>query len=52
VPKWELQLIRKEIAKKKMFALAALAFLLTAGSAAVLTIHPQPAMACSTPSCT
>jgi hypothetical protein len=31
---------------KKIFALAALAFLLTSGTAAVLTVHPHLAMAC------
>jgi hypothetical protein len=36
---------------KKIIALAALAFLLTAGTAAVMTIHPQPAMACDTSPC-
>jgi hypothetical protein len=35
---------------KKIFALAALAFLLTAGTIAVLTVHSQPAMACANPS--
>jgi hypothetical protein len=31
---------------KKIVSLAALALMLTAGSAAVLTAHPQLAMAC------
>jgi hypothetical protein len=31
---------------KKIIALAALAFVLAAGTAAVLTVYPQPAMAC------
>jgi hypothetical protein len=36
---------------KKIIALAILAFALVAGTAAVMTLHPQPAMACVTPSC-
>jgi hypothetical protein len=36
---------------KKIFALAAFALLLTAGTAVVLTVHPQPAMACPTGGC-
>jgi hypothetical protein len=37
---------------KKLIALAALAFLLAAGTVAVLTVHPQPAMAsCSGQDC-
>jgi hypothetical protein len=35
---------------KNLIAFAALAFLLTAGTVAVLTAHPQPAMACPSPS--
>jgi hypothetical protein len=40
---------RWEIAMSKIIALTALAFLLTAGTAAVLTVHPQVAMACQNP---
>jgi hypothetical protein len=36
---------------KKFIVLAALAFVLAAGAAAVLTVYPQSAMACPTPSC-
>jgi hypothetical protein len=37
---------------KMILALAALTFVLTIGTAAVLTAHPQPAMACTqNPSC-
>jgi hypothetical protein len=53
VPKPErLRLTAQEIPVKKIIALAALTFLLTIGTAAVLTVHPQAAMACTTPSCT
>jgi hypothetical protein len=38
-------LSRQETTMKKLIALAALAFLLAAGTVAVLTVHPQPAMA-------
>jgi hypothetical protein len=36
---------------KKLIALAALAFLLAAGTVAVVTVHPQPALACDTGNC-
>ena len=36
---------------KKRLILAALAFALAAGGAAVLTVHPQPAAACNNPNC-
>jgi hypothetical protein len=36
---------------KKFIALAALAFLLTAGTVAVLMVHPQFAMACENSNC-
>jgi hypothetical protein len=36
---------------KKIIALAALAFVLAAGTATVLTVQPQPAMACQNPNC-
>jgi hypothetical protein len=36
---------------KKIIALAALAFVLAAGTATVLTVQPQPAMACPSGSC-
>jgi predicted ATPase len=47
-----LYLIRKrESFMKKIIALAALAFLLTAGTAVVMTVHPQLVMACPTTTC-
>ena len=36
---------------KKRLILAALAFALAAGGAAVLTVYPQPAAACDTSNC-
>jgi hypothetical protein len=36
---------------KKFITFAALAFLLTAGTAVVMTVHPQPAMACPSTGC-
>jgi hypothetical protein len=33
---------------KKILAFAALAFVLTAGTVGVLTVHPEPAIACQT----
>jgi hypothetical protein len=36
---------------KKMIALAALALVLASGTAAVLTVDPQPALACPSPTC-
>jgi hypothetical protein len=36
---------------KKIIVLATLAFVLAAGSAAVLTVHSQPAMACQGAGC-
>jgi hypothetical protein len=36
---------------KKVLVLAALAFALTVGTAAVLTIHSQQAVACIGPNC-
>jgi hypothetical protein len=43
------RLLSQETTMKKLIALAALAFVLAAGTVTVLTVHPQPAMAdCST----
>jgi hypothetical protein len=36
---------------KKLVILATLAFALTVGTAAVLTVHSQQAVACSGPNC-
>jgi hypothetical protein len=36
---------------KKIIALAVLAFALVAGTAAVMTVHSQQAVACGTPNC-
>ena len=36
---------------KKMLVLAALAFALVAGTAAVMTVHPHQAVACPTQGC-
>jgi len=36
---------------KKIIALAVLALALVASTAAVMTVHPQPAAACVTPAC-
>jgi hypothetical protein len=36
---------------KKIIALAVLAFALVAGTAAVMTVHPEQAVACNGPNC-
>jgi hypothetical protein len=36
---------------KKIIGLAVLAFALAAGTAAVMTVHPQQAVACNTAGC-
>jgi hypothetical protein len=45
------QLITQETTMRKLIVLAALAFVLAAGTATVLTVQPQPAMACPTSAC-
>ena len=36
---------------KKILVLIAIAFALVAGTAGVMTVHPQPALACPTQGC-
>jgi hypothetical protein len=42
---------QQEITMKKIIAVATLAFVLAAGSAAVLIVHPQIVMACPNQTC-
>jgi hypothetical protein len=42
---------RMEISMEKIFILTALTFLITTGTAAVMTVHPHLAMACNTAGC-
>jgi hypothetical protein len=44
-------LTAQETTMRKLIVLAATALVLAAGTATVLTVHPQPAMACPNSSC-
>jgi hypothetical protein len=50
VPFLEL-LTARETTMRKLIVLAATAFVLAAGTATVLTVQPQPAMACPSGTC-